>query len=290
MRVLVTGGRGFLGKHIGAELERGHTVVAADVVDGPGRDMRDAKNVRAWLEHVEPDVVLHLAAKVGRQFGEEDVCRTVADNAGMTATVAQACGDAGVRLAYASTSEVYGDCAEACVAEDAVGRLPHNLYGLSKRWGEEVCRLYAPTGLVVLRFSMPYGPGHPPGRGRAALTNFLWNAHERRPIPVHRNSERSWCWVGDTARAVRMILDLPDAEAAGAWNVGRDDNSLPMVEVARMACDLVGAPHSLIEEVDAPARQTVVKRLDTRKLAALGWKPEVDLAEGMRRTYDWLLA
>lgn len=71
----------------------------------------------------------------------------------------------------------------------------------------------------------------------------------------------------------------------GAWNVGRDDNSLPMVDVARMACDLVGAPYSLIEEIDPPSRQTVVKRLSTQKLNRLGWQPHVDLLEGMGLTW-----
>jgi nucleoside-diphosphate-sugar epimerase len=82
-----------------------------------------------------------------------------------------------------------------------------------------------------------------------------------------------------------MILESGES---GAWNVGRDDNACPMRSVAEMACDLVAAPHSLIQEVDAPSRQTVVKRLSTAKLRSLGWKPEVELPEGMRRTLEEL--
>ena len=74
----------------------------------------------------------------------------------------------------------------------------------------------------------------------------------------------------------------------GVFNVGRDDASVTMLHVAMLACDLTGAPYELIEEIDAPARQTVVKRLATEKLRGLGWEPQVELEEGMRMTLDWV--
>jgi dTDP-glucose 4,6-dehydratase len=204
----------------------------------------------------------------------------------MTVHVAQACAERGIRLAYASTSEVYGDGASHTWEEEELGQtLPHNLYGLTKRWGEDACRLYAPEDLIIFRFSMPYGPGHPPGKGRAALTNFLWSAHTGQKFYVHQEAERAWCWIGDTVKAVRMVLE---SGQSGAWNVGRDDNSTPMIYVALDACRLVGASPTLIRVVPAPEMQTVVKRLSTQKLRALGWEPEVDLQEGMERTYNWL--
>jgi len=284
MRILITGSAGFIGSHLTHELVSvGHIVYSHDRAEG---DLLETGVFASSLEQHRPDVVVHLAAKVGRLFGEDDPLITVADNAGMTATIAQVCGVRGVRLAYASTSEVYGDGSEREWKESDLGQAdPHNLYGLSKRWGEEVCRLYAPRGLQVFRLSMPYGPGLPAGRGRAALVNFLDQAANRQPIPVHRGSERSWCWIGDTVRGMRLILQNG---SEGAWNVGRDDNSLPMTDVAKMACDLVGAPYSLIEEVDPPSRQTVIKRLSTEKLQALGWKPHVELEEGMERTWKWM--
>jgi nucleoside-diphosphate-sugar epimerase len=192
-----------------------------------------------------------------------------------------------VRLAYASTSEVYGDrgdveCSEASV--DDAARI-HNAYGLTKRWGEEACRLYAPDGLTLWRISMPYGPGLPAGRGRAAIVNMLHQAENRQPIPVHRGAERSWCWIGDTVGALRLTLE---ATNGGVFNVGRDDAAIAMLDVARLACDLTGAPYSLIHEVDPPARQTVVKRLSTAKLRALDWEPTVELREGMELTLAWV--
>lgn len=284
MRILVTGAAGFIGTHLCNELsDSGHQVVGWDRHHGGLQDLHEWPDV--FAKHVPKyDQVVHLAAKVGRLFGEDDVERTIADNVTMTTHVAQACGSHGVPLVYASTSEVYGDNAESsCDEIDGPFTLPHNLYGLTKGFGEQVCELYAPANLTIWRISMPFGPGLPAGRGRAAIVNFLHQAHNNEPIPVHRGSERSWCWIGDTVRAMRMTLELTDG---GTFNIGRDDNAMPMTQVAKLACDITGAGYGLIAEIDAPARQTVVKRLATDRIRALGWEPHVGLEEGMRRTYE----
>lgn len=297
MRILVTGSAGFIGTHLSHEL-RWHDHIVHGIDQHPrGQWLHSTRDLRVDpLPDGDYDVCVHLAAKVGRLFGEDDVMLTAADNAGMTAKIAQQCGERGIRLVYASTSEVYGDrgeheCSEFGLYEDFDPHphphppLPHNLYGLSKRWGEEACQLYAPDGLQILRISMPYGPGLPAGRGRAAIVNMLYQALHGQPIPVHRGSERSWCWIGDTVRAIRMVIE---SQQPGAFNVGRDDAAVPMTRVAEIACDLTGASESLIHEVDAPARQTVVKRLSTAKIRSLGWEPEVELWEGMERTLEWV--
>lgn len=286
MRILITGVDGFVGRHLRHELDVFHDVVGVDRADG---DLRVPGVAKDLIEKHRPDVVVHLAAKVGRQFGEDDLPVTISDNATMTALVAQACDWFGSRLVYASTSEIYGDIGDDTAHEDVdrvagVGGI-HNLYGLSKRWGEEVAELYAPEGLTILRLSMPFGAGLPWGRGRAAIINMLWQALTRQPIPVHRGAERSWCWVGDTVRGIRYTIERSEG---GAFNVGRDDNPVSMLAVAQRACFLTDAPLDLIELVDAPSNQTVVKRLATGKLRSLGWEPEVDLYDGMERVLAWI--
>jgi len=283
MRVLVTGHEGFIGQHLARELHyAGHEVTGFDRDEG---DLRHPGAFAGALRRSEAEQVIHLAAQVGREFGEADVRHTIESNALATALVASFCGQAGVPVLYASTSEVYGDQGVKVCHEDGLLALPHNLYGLTKRWGEEVLRLYAPEGLRIVRLSMPYGPGAPPGRGRRALDNMLWQAHHGMAIPVHRGAERSWCHVSDTARGIRMVMEHGQGEV---YNVGRDDSPAPMLGCALMACDLAGADYDLIELVDPPARQTVVKRLDTSCLRALGWKPEVELLDGMAELLDWV--
>lgn len=291
MKFVVTGHAGFIGTHLCKELlSQGYEVVGFDREQGDLRVPGEFLNF--MLDHRDTDYVIHLAAKVGRLFGEDDVSETIADNAGMTSLIAQACGELGVKLAYASTSEIYGDQGEYVCTEDGFWSLPHNVYGLSKRWGEEVAELYAPEGLVCFRFSMPYGPGLPAGRGRAAMINFLYNALQHKPLTVHKGSERSWCWVGDTVRGSRMILEhcmsAAEVEYPSAWNIGRDDIAIPMRTVAEMACAMTGAPYSLIQDIEPPERQTVVKRLGMDKLRSIGWEPQVELAEGMERTLHWI--
>lgn len=383
MRILITGGAGFIGSHLLRELaDYGHEVAALDrepydlfgrIVDYQGDLLEPSGKPTSWaldlaLQHHDPDVVIHLAAQVGRQFGEDAPAVAALDNVGMTALVARSCAEHrthglpnGPLLVYASTSEVYGDLGDATAVENrgyelaheparwSIYRdLPHNVYGLTKRQAEEVAALYTlrhgeveletiwpvdtipPTGagaivhvpgdeiaqvqvrtraapnggLQVIRPSMPYGPGLPPGRGRAAIVNFLWQAHFGASLTVHRGAERSWCWIGDCVRGIRLVVERGEVATSyedwragiGVYNVGRDDASAPMVEVASKAVRMAGQAHidrlsidDFIILIDPPGRQTIVKRLSTAKLRALGWEPFVDLEQGMELTYRHLL-
>jgi len=284
-RILVTGATGFIGTHLTKELrDAGYEVVGVDLTDG---DLTNPGTFEALAKRHNPNIVVHLAAKVGRLYGEGDIADTITQNAIATALVARVCGERGIRLVYASTSEVYGDMGDDLRVEDGPMVTPYNIYGLSKRWGEEVCRLYAPDRLLMPRLSMPYGPRLSSHlvEGRAAIIQFLYNALHRRPIPVHKNSGRSWCWVGDAVRGIRMLIEQ---SRDGAWNVGRDDAFVSMRHVAELTCELTDAPKDLIVDVPPPANQIIVKRLSVEKLRSIGWKPEVSLEEGIKRTLAWV--
>lgn len=286
MRVAITGSEGFVGSWLAKELRsNGHETFGIDVIGDDPKNILDEGVFKNWIDDVQPDVCYHLAAQVGRIFGEQDVSHTVRHNAEMTTVVAKWCGDLGIRLAYVSTSEAYGDQGTDSCDEYGKLVLPHNLYGLSKRWGEEAAQLFAPNNLVIARLSMPYGPGVPPGRGRRAMDTMLWQAHHRMPVIVHRGGERSWCWVGDTVAGLRMIIEQPDA---GIWNIGRDDDPRSMLEIAERACDIAGAPRDIIQEIDPPSNQTVVKRLSTSRIRELGWSPTVEIDDGMRNVYEFV--
>jgi nucleoside-diphosphate-sugar epimerase len=291
-KILVTGASGFIGKHLVRELSsHGHEVFGIDIENG---DLLTPGTFRSFAEDIKPEIVVHLAAQVGRLFGEDDLIHTVNSNALMTTIVAKACSDLDIRLVYVSTSEVYGDQGEQTCYEEGELVLSHNLYGVTKFWGEQVAALYSDCGLQVVRLSMPFGPGMVPGRGRAAIVNMLWQANTGQKITVHRNSERSWCWVGDTVAGIRLVIQRGDvAIGAKEWqdgiaiyNIGRDDNAVSMHGIALNAVELASAEYSLITEVDPPPMQTVVKRLDTSRLRALGWEPTVEIWDGMCRTME----
>jgi nucleoside-diphosphate-sugar epimerase len=286
MKIAITGVNGFVGSWLKKELEaHGHTVFGTDINGENPMNLLDEDCFKNWISKIKPDVCYHLAAQVGRLFGEKDIVHTVRHNAEMTTIVAKWCGDMNIRLAYVSTSEVYGDQGEKDCDEYDELKLPHNLYGVTKYWGEQAAQLFAPTNLVIARLSMPYGPGVPPGKGRRAMDTMLWQAHHGMPITVHEGAERSWCWIGDTVSALRMIIEQP---SAGVFNIGRDDDPRPMLEIAERACDLAGASKELIQVIPAPGMQTVVKRLSTERIRQLGWKPTVELEEGIKVVFEWV--
>ncbi|PWU18955.1 MAG: hypothetical protein C5B48_14235 [Candidatus Rokuibacteriota bacterium] len=283
VRVLVTGGTGFIGGQLTMELERrGHAVVA---VGRAGGDLAERSAAEQLIEAHDPELVVHLAARVGRIAGESDPLETLRQNAGATLLVARACSGAGVRLAYGSTSEVYGNSGERPASEDGpIAALPENVYGLSKRWGEEAALLRCPDA-ILLRFSGPYGPGTVPSHGRGAIQTMLDQALRQERIPAFRGVLRSWCWIGDAARGAAIVLERGEA---GAWNIGRDDDHRSMAELARLACQIADAPQQLLEEIDPPPGLAADHRISAAKLERLGWRPEVELEEGMRRTFEWL--
>jgi len=224
------------------------------------------------MHDFRPDLVVHLAARVGAAVCESDPADAIRSNVTATAHVARAAHEHGARLAYASTVSVSAPQA--------------SLYARTKQWGEQVAELYAPEGLQILRLAHPYGPGVEPGRGRGALPTLLWQAEQREPITVYRGDARSWCWAGDVASAIRLVLE---AWGPGTVDIGRSDEPVAMKELAQRACELTGAPQELIEEVDPPAGFVAVGA-DDERLRELGWVPEVDLDAGMRRLLAWLRA
>jgi nucleoside-diphosphate-sugar epimerase len=284
-RIAITGASGFVGSWLTKELENhGYEVFTTDI-NTDGRNLLDENSFREWIDEVNPDICYHLAAQVGRIFGERDVVHTVRHNAEMTTIVAKYCGERGIRLAYVSTSEVYGDQGEKDCDEYGELKLSHNLYGVTKYWGEQAAELFAPNNLVIARLSMPYGPGVPPGKGRRAMDTMLWQAYHGMPLTVHEGAERSWCWIGDTVKALRMIIEQPES---GIFNIGRDDDPRSMLEIAERACELAGASKELIQIVPAPAMQTIVKRSSTARIRQLGWTPTVELEEGIKYVFEWI--
>jgi len=286
MRIAITGVNGFIGLNLKKELEdHGHTVFGIDINGDNPQNLLNENVFKSWIDEVKPDLVYHLAAQVGRLFGEQDVVHTVRHNAEITTIVAKWCGELNIRLAYVSTSEVYGDQGENNCDEYGELKLSHNLYGVTKYWGEQAAQLFAPNNLVIARLSMPYGPGVPPGKGRRAMDTMLWQAFHGMPITVHAGAERSWCWIGDTVKALRMIIEHPES---GIYNVRRDDDPRTMLEIAERACDLAGASKDLIQVIPAPGMQTIVKRLTTERIRQLGWVPSVELEDGIKEVFEWI--
>lgn len=287
MKVLCLGGKGFIGSRLSAELiSRGHETVCTDRSDG---DLSSHKGVAFGLiADNQPDLVVHLAATPGRVYGEQTPAWTVDDNTTSTIHVAQACAELGKRLCYVSTSEVYGGW-----PNNSVGFIPmeevdagkgqmRNLYSLSKWWGEQVCHLYAPNNLLIIRPSMTYGPFMQTGYGRAALPTMIYNFLHGKKFTIHRETYRSWCYIDDLVRGMADVLERGE----GIYNVGRDDDLRSMLELARLVCDVLSVDYDLIKLGEHDSSITPIKDISMAQLRSLGWMPQVAICDGIRRTAD----
>jgi len=247
LKVLVTGSAGLVGSALLKELQ--HDVVGLTRRDG---DLAADGVAEGLLAKHAPDVVVHLAAAVAKP----GVAETVRDNVDATALVAAACGARGVRLLHGSTTSVGAT----------------SLYASAKRWSEDAALFFVP-GATLLRLAYPYGPA------RGAITTMIAQALRRDPIMVHRGSVRSWCWVGDAARAIAVLVEN---DAPGAVTIGNDREPTSMLDLARLVCALTEAPEDLIEEVEPPYGPTVAESYADARLEALGWRPTVTLDDGVR--------
>lgn len=247
MKVLVTGSTGLVGTALLKELQ--HDVVGVTRRDG---DLAEDGVAERLLDKHTPDVVVHLAAAVAKP----GVAETVRDNVDATALVAAACNARRVRLLHGSTTSVTAT----------------SLYAHAKRWSEDAALFFVPDA-TVLRLAYPYGPA------RGAITTMIAQALRRDPITVHRGSVRSWCWAGDTARAIALLVEN---ETPGAVTIGNDREPTSMFDLARLVCSFTDAPAELIEEVEPPYGPTVAESYADERLAALGWSPAVTLEDGVR--------
>jgi nucleoside-diphosphate-sugar epimerase len=302
----MTGAAGYIGGWLMAELvERGHAVYAQDLVkpDGPANwatfktfDLNSPERIH-WLRIIEPEIVIHLAALYGRVWGEVDMAKTAGVNAGLTGTLARDVDTFGARLMYVSSSEVYGRAADKGTVYPDSTLEPVNMYGMSKKWGEEAAQTYASDGLMITRLNMPYGPakypplhgvvpqtsGKPGTLGYNVLHSMVWEAEHGYDLKVHAGTRRCLTWVGDTVRGLAMIAE---SGKSGTWNVNRNDDHRSVADIAQLVLGITGSTSKVSVE-DPPSRVTLRKSLENTELLQLQWKPTIELEEGTKLAWEY---
>ena len=304
MRVLVTGGAGFLGAHLcEALLAQGEQVVAMDNFATSNGDTVERLARHRGFSFIEGDVcaappvgdgfhaIAHLACPASPDEYMRLPLETLAIGSHGSEFVLRMAKANNCRVLLASTSEVYGDPLERPQREEYWGNVnpvgPRSVYDESKRYAEALFMAYrrargVNTGIV--RIFNTYGPGLRPSDGRA-VSNFIAQALNGEPLTIYGDGlqTRSFCYVTDLVDGlVRMLR----SDAAGPVNLG-NPSEISILELANTILGLTGAD-SPLEFRPAPQDDPATRQPDIAKATALlGWAPTVPLAEGLTRTIAW---
>lgn len=299
MRVLVTGGAGFIGSHFVCRLvARGDEVVVLDKLTYAGNpanlegvdarlfvgDIADAEAVEAAGAGCE--AVVNFAAETHvdrsiltpRDFVHTDVLGTL--------TLLEWARATGARYVQVSTDEVYGDLERGGRSREEDPLLPSSPYSAAKAGGDLQVLAYVRTYGVnasITRGANTFGPRQYPEK---LIPLFVTNALDGLPLPVYGDGlqRREWLHADDHCAAVEQVL-----EAGGpgeVYNIGGEE--FENIEVTRRILELTGADESLVQHVEDRAGHDRRYALDDAKLRALGWAPAHSFGElGLRDTVTW---
>jgi dTDP-glucose 4,6-dehydratase len=323
MKLLVTGGAGFIGSAVvRLAIARGHQVVNLDALTYAAclgnvasvaalplyafvqADIRD----RAALDRVfalhRPDAVMHLAAEshVDRSidapgdFIQTNITGTFNLLEAARAFWVGAGRPVGFRFHHISTDEVFGSLGATGKFTEDTAYAPNSPYSASKAASDHLVRAWAETyGLpvVLTNCSNNYGPFHFPEK---LIPVVILNALAGKAIPVYGAGEnvRDWLYVEDHADALLCVLQ--NGALGRSYNIG-GENEARNIDIVRMICALLdemapaGAPHDrLIRFVTDRPGHDLRYAIDPKRIREeLGWRPSVTLQEGLRKTVRWYL-
>jgi UDP-glucose 4-epimerase len=297
MRVLVTGGSGFIGSHVVDRLQaRGVEPRILDLAQSPHHRAGEVETVLGDLCDRDTalealrgcDAVIHLAALADVDQVTKDPGLADRVNVRGTQTLLDAARELELgRFVYASTIWVYGDAAgPEAVDEDTPLGLPKHFYTATKIAGEMYCSAYTELyGLdhTILRFGIPYGPR---SRPTAVVAAFTAKALAGQPLTIAGDGTQSrrFVYVEDLADGVAASLD--PVAANRVYNlVGRENTSVR--SIARTVRDVVGDVP--IVHIEGRAGDLKGGNISGERAAAeLGWEPTTAFAEGVRRYVDWV--
>jgi UDP-glucose 4-epimerase len=298
VRVVVTGGAGFVGSHVvDALLARGDEVVVVDsLATGKRENVPAAAELRVQdvrepldqlFDDVRPEAVLHLAAQANVRVSVERPTDDAEVNVLGTIRVLEAARRHGAQIIFSSTGgAIYGECAHP--APESSPLLPISPYGIAKLAAEEYLRGYNRLDgsiHVALRYGNVYGPRQDP-HGEAGVVAIFLGALASAESPQifgQGTQTRDYVYVGDVARATLQAL----GQEGGVFNVGtgKQTSVLELFELCRQVAG------SDVEATMAPPRLGELERsvLDpTLAASELGFMAFVDLEDGLQSTWEWV--
>ncbi|OYT27581.1 MAG: nucleoside-diphosphate sugar epimerase [Candidatus Altiarchaeales archaeon ex4484_96] len=297
-RILVSGGKGFIGTNLVKELrDRGHEVWSCDLMNS-GLDnyvrcdvSRYRQMQELFAEH-DFDYVYHLAAEYGRWNGEDYYENLWLTNVVGTKHMLHFQQKKGFRLIHFSSAEVYGDY-EGVMSEnvmDDIAIKQMNDYAMTK-WVNELqvinsMGMFA-TESVIVRPVNAYGPHEHYTPYRGVIPKFIYNALMDRPYTVYRGHKRIFDYVEDTCRTFANIVD--NFKPGEAYNVGGSPRwECDIKHISDLILKETGKDDSNVTYKEAEPFTTRVKRMDfTKAVRDLNHNPEIPPDKGIPKTVKW---
>ena len=324
MKILITGGAGFIGSHVVrrfvntypqyeiVNLDKltyaGNLANLTDIEDQPNyrfvkADITDAQEINDLFKKEQFDAVIHLAAESHVDRSIADPTAFVMTNVIGTVNLLNAAREfwkndySGKRFYHVSTDEVYGALGETGMFTETTAYDPHSPYSASKASSDHFVRAYHDTfgiDVVISNCSNNYGSHHFPEKLIPLAIN---NIKKNQPVPVYGKGEnvRDWLWVEDHARAIDVIFH--QAKSGETYNIG-GHNEWKNIDLIHLLCNIMdkklgrdpGTSAGLITFVTDRAGHDLRYAIDSTKLQKnLDWVPSLQFEEGLEKTVDWYL-
>jgi dTDP-glucose 4,6-dehydratase len=296
VRVLVTGGAGFIGSHYVRLLaDKGVEVVVLDKLTYSGNPANLEGVEHRFLQGDIAETVAEAAAgceAIVNFAAESHVDRSILESFDFvhtqvhgTQTLLEHVRATGSRFVQVSTDEVYGDLEGGGSSTEEDPLRPSSPYSATKAGGDLLVLGYVRTHGVnasITRGANTYGPNQYPEK---FLPLFITNALDGEPLPVYGDGRqrREWLHVDDHCAGIELVVE--QGEPGAVYNVGGDERE--NLEMVRRILDLTGADESLVRHVtDRPGHDRRYS-IDDSKLRRLGWKPAITLEDGLAATFAW---
>lgn len=308
MKILVTGGAGFIGSHVNKLLlDLGHTVTVIDDLSKGHKDQLDSRanfhqvslEDQAKLEQILPnhDAVIHMASYIEVGESVKKPVEFAQNNIVGTVKLLEAMKKSGVKkIIFSSSACVYGKPKKLPISEgnslliteeDPLGE-QENPYGITKVTMEQFCILFHTLhnfDVTILRYFNPYGPGELHIPETHAIPNFIKATLTKKPIPLYWKGEqiRDFIYIEDLVKA--HILPL-ESTGLNILNVGTEEG-VKVKDVLKKIFEIVGYEVEIEDKGERKGDVEILVASSQKIKQQLGWNPEVGLEEGLRKTIDF---
>jgi len=305
MKILITGGAGFIGSNFVRYVIKEHPdwqITVLDALTYAGRkenlkdvmdrikfihgDIRKREDIEKVVKNV--DVIVNFAAETHVDRSIIEAGSFILTDIYGTYNLLEACRKSDIKkFVHISTDEVYGHILEGSFKEDDKLN-PRNPYAASKAGADLLCKAYFETygvPVVITRSTNNYGPYQHPEK---FIAKTIVYALLNKPIPIYGtgNQIRDWLFVEDNCEAIEIVIEK--GKSGEIYNIA-GKQEMRNIEVVKTILNLMNKPESLIKFVkDRPAHDLRYS-LDISKIEKLGWKPRTKFEDGIKRTIEWYM-